>query len=522
MMRKLALVGIAAAAVAGAAYYGVVVYPNQRFRNVLDQQIAKLPDGFTASYKGATYSLISDRAVVTGLTLHGIRRGPQPEDFDLAAGEVDLLKPDLDFSVKWSTAAADPAALGPATVLPLADRITVRGYAFRSGAMSGGNEVWQLTKPRLYPWALLQDGVPSLAQALTTAQNLAQPPQLDQMLSLLKFEAACMLAIGYDDYTASNMKLVGTVPAVRDLPATDVSMTLRRVSGGYDRGVIKAGLAEGLAVDLGDHGSFAIDRLVMADIVLQKPLIEFLSAPVPSPAMLDGVKIGRVEYGGMTIKPPGAATPIILGTVSLDHFGFSHGMPISGALSWRGLHVERAQMPTPSSQASFDTLGLDAMTASIAVAYDWDVERKRLTLHDTMLKVDELGSLALSAEITDVAQGVASPDAAQIAHARLRFEDASLIDRWLRTTAARTHAEPEALRRQLIATLPQQAALLGPYNPSVPVLAKAVADFLAAPQSLTVEMAPPAPLALATLRQAAALPPAALFAMLGLTVTANQ
>lgn len=476
-MRKLALVAIAAAVVAGATYYGVFVYPNQRFRSVLDQQIAKLPHGFTASYKSATYSPIFDRAVVADLTLHGIGGGPQPDDFDLAVGEVDLLKPDLDFFAKWSAAAADPAALGPATVLPLADRITVKGYTFRSGTMSGGNEVWQLTKPRLYPWPLVQEGVPSLAQALAAAQKLAEPPQTDLILSVLKFEAAGMLAIGYDDYTVSNMKLVGTVPATRELPATDVSMTLRRASGDYERGVIKDGLAEGLAVDLGKQGGFTIDRLVVADIVLRKPLIEFLSAPLPSPAMLDGVKIGRIEYGGMTMKLSGAAAPVTLGTVSLDNFGFSHGMPASGALSWRGLHVERAQMPTPSSLASFDALGLEAVTASIAVAYDWDVERKRLSLHDTMLKVDELGTLTLSAEITDVAQGGTDLGAAHIAHARLRFEDASLIDRWLRTTATRAHTEPEALRRQLIATLPQQAVVLGSYNPSVPALTKVVADF---------------------------------------------
>ena len=67
----------------------------------------------------------------------------------------------------------------------------------------------------------------------------------------------------------------------------------------------------------------------------------------------------------------------------------------------------------------------------------------------------------------------------------------------------------------------QQAAALGD-SPAISAGAAAITAFLAAPQSLMIELAPPSPVALRSLQGAATMPPADLIALLGVTVTANQ
>ena len=67
----------------------------------------------------------------------------------------------------------------------------------------------------------------------------------------------------------------------------------------------------------------------------------------------------------------------------------------------------------------------------------------------------------------------------------------------------------------------EQGAALGD-SPAVAAGVKAIAAFLASPQSLTIELAPPSPVALKTLREAVTMAPSELIALLGVSVSANQ
>ena len=60
-------------------------------------------------------------------------------------------------------------------------------------------------------------------------------------------------------------------------------------------------------------------------------------------------------------------------------------------------------MPDAASKDAFDKLGLENLTISFALIYDWNVADKKLTVHDTMLKVNELGTLTLSVDFTNIA-----------------------------------------------------------------------------------------------------------------------
>src|SRR5713226_4882769 len=131
-MRKISLWTAAAALVAGALYFGLVVYPQQRFHAALDLALQQLPTGFSRSYKAAEYSLLSHRATISGLALHAA----PPRYLDVTIDTIELIKPSLGFLTAWSQAAAAPTAIAPDLALPVGDGIALAGVSVKVEAMS--------------------------------------------------------------------------------------------------------------------------------------------------------------------------------------------------------------------------------------------------------------------------------------------------------------------------------------------------------------------------------------------------
>jgi hypothetical protein len=103
----------------------------------------------------------------------------------------------------------------------------------------------------------------------------------------------------------------------------------------------------------------------------------------------------------------------------------------------------------------------------------------------------------------------------------LRYRDTSLLERAFRLAAATTHADPHALREQMIARV-QHLANQFVNNPAAAHDAKAIVAFLQDPHSLAIELSPAKPLDLATVRSAEDMDPSDVASLLGLRVTANQ
>jgi hypothetical protein len=138
-----------------------------------------------------------------------------------------------------------------------------------------------------------------------------------------------------------------------------------------------------------------------------------------------------------------------------------------------------------------------------------------------MLKVNELGTITISADLINVVANVAILNQTQLTHARLRFEDASLVDRMLRAGAAQAGADPVAYRQQIAGMVRRPSANPGENSPLLAAAGQTVSDFITSPHSLTVELSPPVPVSYISLQRAAAVP-ATVAAMLGLAVSANQ
>jgi hypothetical protein len=196
-------------------------------------------------------------------------------------------------------------------------------------------------------------------------------------------------------------------------------------------------------------------------------------------------------------------------------------MPVVGQMGLTDFAVSRAQMPNDEARDVFAKLGLETMTVSFALAYDWDVAKQSASVHDTMLKVNELGTLTFATDVTSLAPNVAALTQASLAHAKLRYDDASLADRLLRMGAAQSGADPEAFRQQIAGMVLAQSAAIGGGSPAILAAGKSAGAFINSPHSLTIELSPPAPVPVMTLESQAG-DPAGLAATLGLAVTANQ
>jgi hypothetical protein len=161
------------------------------------------------------------------------------------------------------------------------------------------------------------------------------------------------------------------------------------------------------------------------------------------------------------------------------------------------------------------------MTVSFAFAYDWDIAQRHVSLHDTMLKVNELGTLTIAADLTNAIPNPIGLTQICLAHARLRFDDASLVNRALRAEAQKSGTDPVAYRQQIVGMLRQPGNPQGAASPALTAAYNAAADFIASPHSLTIELSPAQPVPLLALKgmEASA---GTLATTLGLVVTATQ
>ncbi|HKF71540.1 MAG TPA: hypothetical protein VKB68_07315 [Stellaceae bacterium] len=520
-MRKW-IIALVVVVVAGAGgYYGwtrLHDYSGEQFRIGLDQWIKTLPPDYAMAYKTAEYDVATDTATLGSITVKGTGTTP----FDLTVDQVEVSKPSKDFGEAWAQAAANPAQIAPDKALPVAGGITVKGVTLHIGSASSTMALANLQGLRVYPWALLHSGVPSFAdvQATLTAKR-ADQPQLADVLPLIRFEAAVLLGIGYDAYAVEDMRVTATMPATPQMPATDITYTIRKFGGsGYDRGTRGDAQLEGAVIKAAPLGTVTVERASMAGLDVQKPLTQLLSGDNPTAEMLDGLKIGDIRYSGMKVQTPdGKDVPV--GTLSISKIGFAKGVPVSGELSYAGLQLNKGLMSNPQARDAFEQLGIETVTLSLGFSYQWDLEQKRVALRNVALKVDELGALNLSADLADMTPGDGWQARGSFAHALLRYDDASLADRALKVFALQTNTDGTAVRQQIMAIIDMRAATLG-NTPAIAAIADALKTFLGAPHSLTIELAPSAPVPFSTLQGAATMQPADIATLIGLKVDANK
>jgi len=563
MMRKIAIAAGAVVLLAGGAYYGLFMLPDNQFRAGLDQALAELPQGYSGHYGSAHYSLLSHVATVTDLSI----KGPGPAALNETIAKIVIDRPALDFADSWARAEADPAALKPDQALPVADRIAVDGITMNGGGTTGRLASASLAKARVYPWALLRPGMPALkdvgqvlAASMAAQQKIAaqqkqmleqaQKPQtaedgdtaqtapdigpspvdiaalqkqsLDALLPVLRLEAALFLAMGYDSFDGAGLDATVTVPEGTGTPFGNIHVAMAKFhAGALDRAVGGANTVESLSEDLGPAGKISVDRAAIGDMKMRDTAMRLLNGDPLSMAMLDGASFGAIEFNGIGVTIPAGGTAR-LDKIALSGMAFDHSFLKSFGFTISGFKQNVADLD-PAARESLRKFHLKTITANLGLDYRWDADKKTASLHDVAFSVAELGSVQFNADLVNVDPAAGLAGMPGLARATLRYQDATLINRLLRADADE-RVKPQEMRQLREAYAANLLATLGPLasDPKLADSVKAITDFAKMPRNLTIALTPPAPVPLITLKEVAAQGPQALIDTLGLSITANQ
>ena len=516
-MRKV-LIAIVVIAALGAGGYSFLKGGTERtLQAQLDDAIRRLPPDIEVKYDAIDVSPATRAATIKGLVVH---YKPMP-DAELKAESVTVENPALDFDKKWADAAAHPDTVAEDAVLPVADAVEFHNLSFKSAEQTFSVGSARTDAIRIYPWPLTRPGLPRIEELQGLVDKIKGEPTEEEMKPLLRLYGAAFLSVAYGKTVMETLSVTGHVPSSPTMPVGDFTETFRKLEAdGIDRGVVKRAEAEGISATMGSEVSFSVDRVAYADVDIRQPATRLAKGEALGPHVLDGTTLGMLEFTGMTVKvPTGPSVPVA--GFGLGHVTVANGMPVSGKMFLTKLALDKASIPDEESQQGFEKLGLDRATISFSAAYDWDLGAKHLSLHDTSLAVDELGTLDLSGEIADVTPQSNWMTDTKLAHVRLQFRDKSLTERVLKAGVKETGSDVKTLKRQALEAL-RQAALMFAGDPAIDAGMKQIGIFLETPKSLIVELAPKQPFSFAALEGGEAGPPKDLPSQLGLSVTANQ
>jgi hypothetical protein len=573
-MRKIVIAAVVILILGGGAYYGLTIYPNQQFRAALDRTIAELPPGYTVKYGAATYGATNHRAEIDDLSI----LGPAPLAINETIANVIIEGPTLDFADRWNKAAADPAALTPDQALPVADRIAVQGIKMNGGYSRGTIADTSLVKLRLYPWALLHQGVPALKdiggvladalarqkqfaaqeQALIAQEDKAagaddsqdaskprdqnqpakpmeeQPQvdlqtlrkqQVDALMPLLRIEAAALLGFGFDSIDGSGLDVTTTLPADQVGDVGNIHIVAKAIhEGAIDRAIGGANSVDGLVEEIGlngKNGKISVDHAEIGKITFRDAAMRLLNNEPLSLATANGTSLDKIEMDGLSVSAPTGGTTHIQ-KIALSDIAFDRGFLKSFAFSIGALKQAAADLDD-RGRAILAQVGLQSVTLNLGIGFAWDPDKKTASIHDTMLSVDELGSAQLSADLVNIDPANPGGDEKPaLVKASLRYQDASLIDRILAASGEKDPAKLAQMRKQFAAGFLQAFGGLAA-DPKIALSLKAISDFAAKPNNLTITLDPPMPAPLDALQtELMEGGPQALVTTLGVSVTANQ
>jgi len=531
MSLRHAILAIGALIVLGVAgYFGVNALIVRQVVAGINQSIAKLPAGVAVKYAAISYSLIDDKVRVTGLSVvTSARYG----NFALAVDRLDILHGATGFADDWARLSADPAAVTPDKVMPIADEIDFSGVRIATARTVAALESGQIKGVRLHPWSLLRPEVPgwvaeTRALPLSVAM-LGSKPKPAQMLTLLspflRLCAAGILAVDYDQLTERQLSETAHVDAGPAAGAMDIAFSVDQATqpAGFHQGLVGPNLQTG--IEESAHGRFdvKIAQLNIGTSDVRDAAMKLVAGAPLSPDLLDNLKISGLTATGIAAQTALGGT-VSIGDIGFDSFGFDQGLPDAAHMAIDELRLTDADLAINARAAgAMRMLGLHSLTVSMGIGYRWNLDQKSLVLDRTLFKIDELGSVTLDANLGGVAlsRDVSSfSNATVLDQVTLRYRDASLANRLLSATAALRGIDPETLRLSLIAMIQSRGAILGD-SPAATAIPTALAGFVQSPGALTMSATPSTPVKLADLAGLQALSPADIVRLLGLTVTNN-
>ena len=177
-------------------------------------------------------------------------------------------------------------------------------------------------------------------------------------------------------------------------------------------------------------------------------------------------------------------------------------------------------------QHPHEKLGAILAVADVDVKSTYDPATKMLEVPRYAFVLPKLGSLTVSLSLGNLVYDEGTDDplvamqrilAAELRRFEIRYDDDSLARRLLEAAAKRGNSDVETVRSGLIDQVELQKAAME-QNPALGEMLDAVIAFLKDPHAITIALAPPKPLPLATFSQLGTMDPNDVPSLLGLSI----
>ncbi len=295
------------------------------------------------------------------------------------------------------------------------------------------------------------------------------------------------------------------------------------------------------AAAIQDQGSIAVGHFALgnvafpgADAMLKAILADQAGEDVDVNGLIP--KLGFVDIAHVDAQAVDLLPRTTLDSLRVDLSDYIGPVPTTVSANLGSLVVP-VSMLKPSAQAVFAKLGYDQIDVSYRLKMNWQQADETVKVDDFNFNLKGAGALGLSMVLGGLPrEAIENPEALQdvlpdlsLRTASITLQDDSIVGKGLDLLAEKMHAPPEKFRQQFADALPLMMSLFVLNDPQISALvrqsgllaklAPVVKAFIASPgSSITVSFAPPTPLPLPAIAQAAEEKPETLVDLLGLTV----
>jgi len=299
---------------------------------------------------------------------------------------------------------------------------------------------------------------------------------------------------------------------------------------------------DGLDVAVPDQGSARLGRFAFGGIAfpsidaIQRAIDAADSGMEVDPKTL-AARLGFVELAGIDIRAAGK-DPMVLGRLRVDLGDYVGFIPTRIAAELAGLVIPTSVIDDPEGRKIFERLGYDTLDVTYGLDARWDEASEGIRVDDLSVAVKGVGSFVARLALAGLPRAaIENPErigdavpGLSLVGGSFTFTDGSIVGKSLDILAETMKAPPEKFRQQFADAMPFLLSISAFNDPKfmaivqksglMKQLTPAVKEFVATPgSSITVTVAPSAPVPLTEITRVTEEAPETLVGLLGLSIS---
>ena len=302
---------------------------------------------------------------------------------------------------------------------------------------------------------------------------------------------------------------------------------------------------EGLEGVVQGQGAIEFDRFAFGGIAFGgydalTKLIAAGTATPPEDVSALAPRLGFVELLGLNLQTPDIPR-LDLGRFRVDLADYIGPIPTRAALDVSGLSIPVTAITDRDAREMFRRLGYDRIVNAFGFTGSYDEAGQRITVDDLHYRIDDMGSFVMSAAVSGLPFAAlqdqrlleALMPQLVLERAKFTFKDDSIVGKGLDLLAGYMHAPVGMFRDQFADAMPFLLSVAVQNDPKLMAivnrsglfkqLTPVVRDFVANPgSSISVTLAPPAPIAFQAITDAVENTPDRVVELLGLSISGEK